>query len=439
MRHITDKYRLLISQIGSILNLVLIHYIIQIDGLYTFINKESNSFGGFMTHSNSPVQLNCSLALLTAIVIFAAIAPGILMTAPAVAGQVALQWGLNETQIGDLFSVELGAMSLATLPAYWWLSKVNWHHAGYVAAAFFILGNIASAFIQDYQMILIVRFLASLGGGSLMILSISCAASAPNPSRVYSFWLLGQLAFGTIGLLIFPPLFAKFGIQAIYFTLAGTMLISLPLIKSFPTRPIVISPSIHSGAPSASNLKKCFAILGVLSFYICISSVWTFIGVSAVAAGLDENNAGRVLSVATGAGIIGAIVAGILSAKQSRQFMLLIGYGLLLGGVMLLFGTPNIWRFVIAAVAFKFTWSFVCPFMLAQIADLDPSGKLMNSSNLVIGGGLAIGPMIAGRLLQFQGMNMLLSWALACSIISLFLIVFVAKQSKAVQLAPAYT
>ncbi len=46
--------------------------------------------------------------LLAAIVIFAAIAPGILMTAPAVAAQLASEWQLKPGQIGWLFSAELG-------------------------------------------------------------------------------------------------------------------------------------------------------------------------------------------------------------------------------------------------------------------------------------------------------------------------------------------
>ena len=43
------------------------------------------------------------------------------------------------------------------------------------------------------------------------------------------------------------------------------------------------------------------------------------------------------------------------------------------------------------------------PLILACLADLDHSGKLMNASNLMIGGGLAIGPAIAGRLIEASG------------------------------------
>ncbi|MCR3817277.1 MFS transporter, partial [Pseudomonas aeruginosa] len=86
--------------------------------------------------SASPASGN--LALLAAIVVFAAITPTILMTAPAVAAQLAAQWQLSPARVGDLFSVELGAMRLATLPAFHWLKRVDWRHAALLAGLLFI-------------------------------------------------------------------------------------------------------------------------------------------------------------------------------------------------------------------------------------------------------------------------------------------------------------
>ncbi|MFO5520910.1 MFS transporter permease, partial [Klebsiella pneumoniae] len=64
----------------------------------------------------------------------------------------------------------------------------------------------------------------------------------------------------------------------------------------------------------------------------------------------------------------------------------------------LLNSTPELVRCAIAALLFKFTWTFVLPFILARVAGLDNSGRLMNSINLVIGGGMAAGPSRAGAL-----------------------------------------
>ncbi len=237
-----------------------------------------------------PAGLVVSLRLLAAIVIFAAIAPGILMTAPAVAAQLASEWQLKPGQIGWLFSAELGAMSLATLPAWWWMSRLDWRRVALMAGVVFLTANLASAVVTQYETLLAARFIASLAGGTLMILCISCAAGTPNPSRVYAFWVLGQLLLGMLGLLALPGLFATFGLKVVYLILAAIMLCCLPLVSAFPPR---FQPlSVSRQQPSTTLWRQALAVLAVLTFYISLSAVWTFIGTIGSAAGA-EPDAGR--------------------------------------------------------------------------------------------------------------------------------------------------
>lgn len=234
-----------------------------------------------------PAGLVVSLRLLAAIVIFAAIAPGILMTAPAVAAQLASEWQLKPGQIGWLFSAELGAMSLATLPAWWWMSRLDWRRVALTAGVVFLAANLVSAVVTQYETLLAARFIASLAGGTLMILCISCAAGTPNPSRVYAFWVLGQLLLGMLGLLALPGLFATFGLKVVYLILAAIMLCCLPLVSAFPPR---FQPlSVSRQQPSTALWRQALAVLAVLTFYISLSAVWTFIGTI----GRAEPDAGR--------------------------------------------------------------------------------------------------------------------------------------------------
>lgn len=373
--------------------------------------------------------LPCPPRLLTAIIIFAAIAPGILMTAPAVAAQLASQWLLTPAQIGHLFSTELGAMSLATLPAWWWISRVNWRRVAALAAGVFIVGNLASALVSDFSLLLGLRFIASLAGGTLMILCITCAAGTTNPSRVYALWVLGQLVLGAVGLLVLPLLFAHFGLMAVYLILTVIMLCCLPLIRAFPSGFHPAQSSAHAAAPPL--FRKIFAVLAVLTFYISLSAVWTFIGSIAAAAGLSPVNSGQVLAAATLFGIAGAGGAAFISAKRSGNGLIWLSYGLLIAGIALLFQAPLLLRFALAAVLFKFTWTFVLPFILARVAGLDNNGKLMNNINLVIGGGMAIGPTLAGYLIESSGgFDTLLIGALGSALLSLLLISLASPRAR---------
>ena len=352
--------------------------------------------------ADNRLPASSQLVLLAAIVLFAAITPTILMTAPAVAAQLATQWQLSPSQIGDLFSTELGAMSVATLPALWWLKRVDWRRAALLAGMLFIAANLLSMLAHAYSVLLALRFCSALAGGSLMIICLSSAASTPNPGRVYGLWVMGQLVVGAIGLSILPHLFERFGLSACYLMLAGLMTLFLPLARHFPQgSPPPEKTTEHVAV--ASRWKVALGILGLLGFYISLSGVWTFIGSISTHAGISAGASGEILAVATLSGIVGAGCVALIGNRLPRLLLLLLSYGLMAGSVLLLLGQPEMLRFALAALLFKFTWTFILPLILASLAELDRSGKLMNASNLVIGGGLAIGPTVAGRLIEASG------------------------------------
>ncbi|MGY2251475.1 MFS transporter [Pseudomonas reactans] len=348
-------------------------------------------------HDSSPT----SWQRLAAIVLFAAITPTILMTAPAVAAQLAVQWQLSPAQIGDLFSVELGAMSLATLPAFWWLRCVNWRVAALAAAVLFIAANLLSTLADTYAQLLILRLFSALAGGSLMIICLASAATTANPSRVYGLWVMGQLVVGAVGLALLPGLFERYGLQSGYLILAGMMALLLPLVRGFPCAHV--APQAIRTPVTGTRVKAVLGVAAVLAFYISLGGVWTFIGALGASAGISAQHSGKILAIATVMGIAGAACASLIGARLPRLSLLLAGYALMAAAVLLLLGQPTLVRFALAALLFKFAWTFILPLILACLADLDHSGKLMNASNLVIGGGLAIGPAIAGRLIEASG------------------------------------
>lgn len=338
------------------------------------------------------------LALQAAIVAFAAITSAVLLTAPALATQLATELGLNPAQIGDLFSIELGAMSLATLPSFWWLKRVDWRRAALLAGVLFIAGNLASSQAQSFQTLAALRGMTALAGGSLMVLCLSCAAAMPNPSRAYGFWVLGQLVLGAIGLSLLPRLFEAHGLAAGYLLLAGLMLLALPLVRAFPPR--FQAPEHRAREGSPGRWKVAAAIIGLLGFYVALSAVWTFVGAIAAQAGLSAQASGDILAIATLMGIAGAGCATLIGERGPHGLLLCSGFGLMVAAILLLLGQPQLVRFAAAVLLFKFTWTYVLPFILASLVELDGSGRLMSLSNLVIGSGLALGPALAGRLIS---------------------------------------
>lgn len=118
------------------------------------------------------------------------------MTAPAIAGQFASELGLGAGQIGFLFSGELAAMSLATLPAYYWQPRFDWRRVAFAAMLLFIAANVASIFAHSFAGLLPLRMLSAFGGGTLMVICLSSAVLSPERDRVYAYWVCGQLVLG---------------------------------------------------------------------------------------------------------------------------------------------------------------------------------------------------------------------------------------------------
>lgn len=369
---------------------------------------------------------------LLSLVVFAAITPLLLLVAPAVAAQLGGQLGLSASQIGTYFFVELGAFSCATLPSLLWLGRADARRVAAIATAVFCVGNLATAVLMPgFVALLVLRALTALGGGTLMVLCMTSAATSGNRDRVYGLWVVGQLVAGALGLVVLPHLFDAFGLRALYVTLAVLALIASPLTRGFDPalggaggKPAQPAMSGIDGTRSGSSrwLLATLVIGGVLTFYVAIGGVWTFASKAASLAGLDAGHTGELLAIASVMGIVGAGCASFIGNRIARAAMLLTGYAILVAALLGLSAHPASTGYAAAIFAFKFAWTFVLPFILAAAAKTDTTGRLIATLNFVIGAGLAVGPLIAGLLLDagaglntlFQGAAVICALSFVC-------------------------
>jgi len=367
-----------------------------------------------------------------AIFVFAGIAALTLLAAPVIAVQLGAQFSLTPSNIGLFFTTELGAMSLATIPSYWWLTRVECRLAARIGIAVMVIGNLLACLAHAFPLLLAARFVAGLGEGSLMILCMTSAGMAPNKDRVFGIWVVGQLLLGALGLVVLPPLFARFGLAALFVIVAAIMLAATPLAGALPRR---IRPHATAGSAPArlgGRVLPALGILAVLAFYISLGGVWTFIGRIAGDAGIAAGTSAQILSVATLFGIAGALAAAFVGNRSQRWAMVTLGCGVMIVALAMLLGGPTLLRFSVAAYAFKCAWTFVLPFILASVSQLDRSGRLMTTVNMTIGAGLAIGPGIAGAIIQATGgFQQMLIAALATLILAFVLILPAARAGRA--------
>lgn len=354
-----------------------------------------------VSSASRPAASSFPRITLVALVAFAAITPMALLVAPALAAQLATEIGIGPSQIGTYFFVENGAFSAASLLSLFWLGRLNVRVVGLIALAVFILGNLATPMmLPGYKSLLLMRAVTGFGGGTLMVLSMISAQDAENPERVFGYWVVGQLVAGAIGLALLPHLFATYGLSSFYILLGVIALLLSPLYRGFLAPAASEVPKSTSATSGRFIILGVLAVLAILAFYVAIGGVWTFASMAATQAGIEGASVGTILAIASLFGIAGSMLAAFLGGRSARRAMLLLGYAILVASIVAVATLHGSAAYVVAICAFKFAWTFVLPFIIAEAASRDPSGRLVASTTLIIGTGLSLGPLFAGNLLE---------------------------------------
>ncbi|TWS24010.1 MFS transporter [Tsukamurella sputi] len=367
--------------------------------------------------------------ILVFIGLYSAVLYTVLLIAPVIAEPLSERYGLDAAHVGVLFSCELGAFSLATVPAYVWLTRVSPVRAVTAFTMVVALGHLASGVAPSFGALVAIRIVTSLAAGSITVILLSLPRRTANPGRAFGVFVVAQLAMGALILAVFPSIYAGHGIAPLYWTLAVLTVLCLPLSRLLRgvrlTEPADGAEGVGDAAPAAGRAvaRTIAGFAALFCFYVALSGVWTFMGTISTDAGNDAGATSIVLSIATAAGIASAVIATTLGESRLRGAYLVGGLACLALAVALLFGAPALARFLVAAILFKFAWTFVLPYLLSAIAALPGGGQTMNTANLMIGGGFALGPIVAGALSNDGSFAAMLAFSCATLLLALVLAV----------------
>jgi predicted MFS family arabinose efflux permease len=337
----------------------------------------------------------------TYIAAFSAVLYSVLLVAPVTASLLGAQFHLSESQIGFVGTVELGSFSIATVPAFLWLRKANIRWVTLGCTILVVLGGIASGLVDSYPMLLVVRAVTCLAAGSITVIILSLSAKTRNPARSYGVFVVCQLAMGAIILFLFPHLFADRDVAAVYWTLAGLAVLCLPV--AWCVKGGELKASSAAVVKVTKNVRGFIcALIAVLGFYTALGGVWTFLAQIGVHGGQSLGTTSTQIAIATVFGVASSLLGTIVGEHRAVKLFIFAGYAVMAASMFLLFGAPGAVRFTVAAILFKIAWSWLLPYLLGAVSRMG-GPMVMNSTNLMIGGGLAIGPALAGLIIEGTG------------------------------------
>lgn len=371
-----------------------------------------------------------------AIVYATSLATIALNVAPAMELQYRQETGLSVGQIGSIYFFELAAMGLATFPAYWWIGRIEGKRVAQCAYAVFIAGNVLSSWhVASFALLALDRATSGVGAGTLMVLGITAGARASNQNRSYALIALGQLASGALILYLLPALMTEGrGLGGVFWLSAGLGVLGLLMTRPFSA----IAPSPRTRrALSPTELKTLLlAIAFALAFNIVVGGLWAFVGEYAASAGLPQARIAQVLTYSTAIGIGGVASAFTIGDRFSRRALLLVGYLVIMLGVTILHFTHDDAGFMAGCGTLSFGWNFCVPYIFAAVAAQDATGRSLSSMNLAFAFGLAAGPLLAGAIIEFLGLDALAPCALASLALGTVLMLRFTRRSSVGQICP---
>ena len=375
-------------------------------------------------HQNRDV--NSATSIIT-IIVLGILNVAILFVAPVLIGAMVELLGFTEAQAGFVISAELVGMSLASLPALYWVTRVNWRRALLVALSFMILGNLLSTSVGSYIPLLVLRFLVGLAAGSSMAICLSIIGTTGNPDRVFGLWVTGQLVFGALGLFLLPSLLPLLGYGFIYLLIAVLIVGLLFMLRFLPQQrsPVSGRESVQNSHYERSPCLLRWAAAGLLSIFICYAGqygVWAYLDRIGSTIGLAPDNIGKALSLATIVGIVGALGAAALHSRFGRFLPVALGSIVSIISMFFLLGDFDYAQYVAAACGFSFTFNFILPYLMACVVNVDMTGRLIVLSNIASGGGLGVGPAMAGILQHQSGYNAVIWTGIGFTVLSLILV-----------------
>ena len=329
-----------------------------------------------------------------------AVGVAVLMFGPVIIGAYVDIEGMTEMQAGYLFSLEMAGYALSSALVFTIITRVNWRHILLAGVTIAIFSNVTSIYLHNYAELLKFRFLAGLGAGLLMNITMVSIGLTTNYDRNYGFWAVTQLTVGAAGLYLLPWLIPGYGLAAPFLTVTVLALLILPLVTSFP------SHGRSAGDTPNKNNKLLLGLAGLLGIFIYYggqAAVWAYFERMGMDAGIAPDTVGRILSASLVLGILGAALATWLGDRRGRRLPVVASIVCSATGISFLWGMQSVYHYIVAACLFNAAWYFCLPYLSAIIANIDSNGRLLIGLAVVFPAALAAGPALVTYALDDAG------------------------------------
>ena len=341
----------------------------------------------------------------------------VLVALPAINGAWVDQLGFSEVQVNRVASADLLGLFFGAVMTSVLIKRWNRQRLTYLGIALAILANALCTQYVDYDITLILRFIAGLGAGFYTAVAVAGLGAHSKPREAFNWMLLAFAVSQFLELQLIPHL----TMNGIYLFFIATYLITLPFVGLIPR---VSSPAPSPAeAPNQNQRPTVLAWVGIGAIvvaYINIGAYWSNIELAAEAAGLDGGWAAQVIAWCVLLSFVGCFAAMWVLKKFDHDRPLLITFVLMVISVGLLATNFTAALFVFSVAMFNFLWIFIDVYQMGGVSVTDRSGSAAAFIPGAQGLGQTVGPFAASVMLDlgwgFNGVFILCAAASATAL-----------------------
>lgn len=337
---------------------------------------------------------------------------------PVLLGSLAEAFRLAPATVGFMGSVCFTGYLVGTLGAPLWMDRLNWRVLTVLSAAGTAASFALSAATVDLKGQYLAWALIGFFASTMTCLGLRILGELPDKVRALGVRQGVELSVTAAVLFALPPLvIAHWHYTGAAFALAAVVVLLGLSAPWVPARPMAAvagqAPGERPAAPGAAWLA-----LGVFLVYLTGNiGLWAFLERIGAGLRLEPSQTGLVFAVLKLLGGVAAFTVGALGERWPLVRAHAVALVLLAAGLAGLGLAEGFAGFALGAWVWEFAFTCGCVLQAAQIARLDPGGRVIVLVPAAFAFGSMIGPGVAGQLFQAGQPAALLALALGCSLV----------------------
>ena len=174
--------------------------------------------------------------------------------------------------------------------------------------------------------------------------------------------------------------------------------------------------------PSLYGPAAIMSLFGMFIYSVAEMALWNFGFYIPVQAGVPEEVVGAILGITVLMGLAGGAFAAWLGTRMGRVGPIVIGSMLSVAGRWIFIASSTSEWVFFGGLLWGLGFYFVTPYQIGLVAALDRHGRLAVLAGGAMNFGYAVGPAIAGRLLESLDASAFLVVIVGATFASLFLL-----------------